>query len=146
MKKMKRRNRSERGVTLIEMLVVVTIIGLIAAAVTVNVFKQGDVAKRKLALSQINDFKGELGFYKFDTGSYPPTEVGLHALRVQPENVANWGGPYITQDIGPDPWGRPYLYKYPGDHGEEPDIISLGADGQPGGDGANADIVSWSNK
>ena len=141
-----RTNKPERGVTLIEMLVVVTIIGLIAAAVTVNVFKQGDSAKRKLAVAQINDFKAELGFYKFDTGSYPPTEPGLQALRVQPEGATNWGGPYITQDVGPDPWGRPYLYKYPGEHGEEPDIVSLGADGQPGGEGANADIVSWSNK
>jgi len=60
--------------------------------------------------------------------------------------MPNWAGPYLPKDVPMDPWGRPYEYKYPGEHGEDPDIISLGADGQPGGDGNNADIVSWSNK
>lgn len=140
------RRKSQRGVTLIEMLVVVTIIGLIAALVTVNVFKQGENAKRKLAQSDINTFMNALNLYKLDTGTFPTTDQGLQALRVKPEGVANWAGPYLQRDIPLDQWGHPYLYKYPGEHGEEPDIVSLGADGQPGGEGANADIVSWQQK
>ena len=68
------------------------------------------------------------------------------ALRVKPDNMPQWAGPYLPQDIPMDPWAHPYLYKFPGDHGDEPDIISLGADGNPGGDGNNADIVSWSSQ
>jgi general secretion pathway protein G len=138
--------RNQRGITLIEMLVVVTIIGLIGSLVYVNVFKKVDETKPKLARTQIRGFSDALGLYKLETGSYPPTELGLNALRVKPEGVTGWGGPYLQQDIPLDPWNRPYQYKYPGDHGDEPDIISLGADGQPGGEGLNADVVSWSSK
>ena len=67
----------------------------------------------------------------------------MNALRVKPENVNNWEGPYLEQDVPVDPWGHPYIYKFPGEHGDQPDIICLGADGQPGGEGVNADIVSW---
>jgi general secretion pathway protein G len=141
-----RRRKYQRGVTLIEMLVVVTIIGLIAALVTVNVFKQGENAKRKLAQADINTFMNALNLYKLDTGGFPSTDQGLQALRVKPDGVANWAGPYLQRDVPLDQWAHPYLYKYPGEHGEEPDIISLGADGQPGGEGANADIVSWQQK
>ena len=84
--------------------------------------------------------------YKLDTGTFPPTAIGLQALRVKPDNVPNWAGPYLAKDVPQDAWGRPFQYKYPGEHGEEPDVISLGADGQPGGEGNDADIVSWSNK
>jgi general secretion pathway protein G len=141
-----KRRKSERGVTLIEMLVVITIIGLISGLVAVNVIRQGENAKRQIAKTQIGSFINALGIYKLDTGVYPPTAQGLQALRVKPADMTNWAGPYLPKDIPMDPWGRPYDYKYPGDHGEEPDIVSLGADGQPGGDGSNADIVSWSNK
>jgi general secretion pathway protein G len=84
-----------------------------------------------------------VGLYKLDTGTYPPTALGLAALRVKPENMPNWAGPYLAKDIPMDPWGRPFLYKYPGDHGDEPDLKSLGADGQEGGEADAADIVSW---
>lgn len=141
-----RRRKSERGVTLIEMLVVITIIGLIAGLVTVNVIRQGESAKRTTARAQISSFMNALGIYKLDTGVYPPTAQGLQALREKLGEMPNWAGPYLPKDVPLDPWGRPYEYKYPGDHGEDPDVISLGADGQPGGDGNNADIVSWSNK
>jgi len=141
-----RRRKSERGVTLIEMLVVITIIGLIAGLVTVNVIRQGESAKRTAARAQISSFMNALGIYKLDTGAYPATTQGLQALREKPGEMPNWAGPYLPKDVPLDPWGRPYEYKYPGDHGEDPDVISLGADGQPGGDGTNADIVSWSNK
>jgi general secretion pathway protein G len=74
---------------------------------------------------------------------YPTNEQGLNALRVKPEGVDQWNGPYLPKDVPNDPWGRAYMYKFPGEHGEEPEIESYGADGQPGGDGINADIVSW---
>jgi general secretion pathway protein G len=140
------RRKSERGVTLIEMLVVVTIIALFAALVAPRMLGQADKAKRTAAHAQVNSFMTALGAYKLDTGNYPTTELGLAALRVKPEGANQWAGPYLPQDIPLDPWARPYLYKFPGEHGDEPDIVSLGADGQEGGDGNNADIVSWSNK
>ena len=140
------RRKSERGVTLIEMLVVITIIGLISGLVAVNVIRQGENAKRTAAKAQISSFMNALGIYKLDTGTYPATNQGLQALRVKPGELSNWAGPYMPKDVPMDPWGRPYEYKYPGEHGEDPDIISLGADGQPGGDGTNADIQSWTNK
>ncbi len=140
-----RRRRTQSGVTLIEMLVVVTIIALFAALVAPRMLGRADQARRTAARSQINSFMTALGAYKLDTGMWPTTDQGLNALRVKPENVSQWNGPYLPQDIPADPWGRPYLYKYPGDHGDEPDIVSLGGDGQPGGDGNNADILSWNN-
>lgn len=141
------RNRITKraGVTLIEMLVVVTIIALFVAVVAPRMLGRTDQARRVAARQQINSFMTALGAFKLDTGLFPPTEVGLQVLRVRPPNVNGWSGPYLPQEIPVDPWGRPYLYKYPGDHGDEPDIISLAADGQPGGEGINEDIVSWKN-
>ncbi len=107
------------------MLVVVTIIALFAALVGPKLFGNVDKAKRTAAIQQINTFMTALGNFKLDTGVFPTTEQGLQALRVKPENAPN--------------------YKFPGEHGDEPDIVSLGADGQPGGDGNNADVVSWKN-
>ena len=146
MKRERRRKRGQAGVTLIEMLVVVTIIALFAALVAPNMFKQGDRARITAARVQIHNFKTALGAYKMDTGVYPTTEQGLQALRANPGNVPQWAGPYLQMEIPNDPWGHPYVYKYPGEHGDEPDIISFGADGQPNGDGINADIVSWKNQ
>jgi len=144
---MNRRKRTQAGVTLIEMLVVVTIIALFAALVAPRMMHQADKAKKTEAAAQINSFMTALGAYKLDTGTYPTTEQGLQALRVQPENMAQWQGPYLPKDIPLDPWGHAFIYKFPGDHGvEEPDVICLGADGQLGGDGLNADIVSWKNQ
>jgi len=140
------RSKSRAGVTLIEMLVVVTIIALFAAVVGPRLLNQGDRARVVAARQQIGSFMTAIGVYKLDTGLFPSTELGLNALRVRPQNVNNWNGPYLPQEIPVDPWGRPYLYKYPGDHGDEPDIVCLGADGQPGGDGINADIVSWKSQ
>jgi general secretion pathway protein G len=140
---MRRKRSSEAGVTLIEMLVVVVIIGLFVAIVGPKLFGNVDKAKVGAAHDQINAYSTALGMYRLDTGTFPTTEQGLQALRTQPEGVANWNGPYAKQDITPDPWGHPYIYKFPGDHGDEPDLISYGGDGQPGGEGYNADIVSW---
>jgi len=142
----KRRNKGTAGITLIEMLVVVTIIALFAALVAPRMFRQSDKAKVTAARAQINSFMTALGSYKLDTGVFPTTEQGLQALRTPPPNLAQWQGPYLPQEIPVDPWGHPYLYKFPGEHGDEPDLICYGADGQPGGDGTNADIVSWKSQ
>jgi general secretion pathway protein G len=142
---MQKTNRRRAGVTLIEMMVVVVIIALFAALVLPRMMGQADKARKTAARAQINAFMTALGSYKLDTAGYPTTEQGLQALRVKPENVANWQGPYTDKEIDNDPWGHPYVYHFPGEHGDEPDIISYGADGQPGGDGMNGDIVSWKN-
>jgi len=141
-----RRTRSRAGVTLIEMLVVVTIIALFAALVAPRMLRKSDTARVTLAHAQINSFMTALGSYKLDTGLFPTTEEGLQALRTQPANLTQWQGPYLPQEIPVDPWGHPYLYKFPGEHGDEPDLVCYGADGQPGGDGINADIVSWKSQ
>src|SRR5271157_972167 len=141
----RRRSRGQAGVTLIEMLVVVVIIGLFVALVGPALWKNADKAKVTAARSQIENFMTALGAYKLDVGTFPTTEQGLQALRVSPGDVAQWAGPYMPKDIPKDPWGHDYQYKYPGDHGDEPDIVSFGLDGQPGGEGLAADIVSWKN-
>jgi general secretion pathway protein G len=141
-----RRRTTERGVTLIEMMVVVIIIGLFAALVGPQLFKNVGKSKRTAAHAQIESFLTALVSYNGDVGSFPSTDLGLQALRVRPESVTNWNGPYLMKDIPLDPWNHAYLYKYPGEHGDAPEIVSLGADGLPGGEGDNADIVCWSNK
>ena len=144
MKKMRRNSRQRRaGVTLIEMLVVVTIIGLFVALVAPSMFKKADQARITAARNQIHNFMTALGAYKLDTGLFPTTEQGLIALRVKPSESNQWNGPYMPMDVPKDPWGHDYVYKFPGDHSDEPDIVCYGADGQPGGDGINVDIVSW---
>lgn len=141
-----KRRRRQTGVTLIEMLVVVTIIALFAALVAPKMLRRADAARLTAARAQINSFSTALGTYKLDTSTFPTTEQGLVALRVRPPDMPLWNGPYLPQDIPLDPWGRPYQYRYPGEHGDEPDIVSYGADGQPGGDGVNSDILSWKSQ
>jgi len=144
--KKNRRARRRAGITLIEMLVVVTIIALFAALVAPSMFKQSDKARVTAARAQINAFMTALGTYKLDTGTFPTTEQGLQALRIRPAEANQWNGPYLPKDVPPDPWGHPYAYKFPGEHGDEPEVTSLGGDGQPGGEGLNADIVSWKSQ
>jgi len=143
MRRTNEKRRGQAGVTLIEMLVVVTIIGLFAALVVPRMLKKSDTARITAARAQINAFMTALGTYKLDTGTFPTNEQGLQALRDKPADVNQWAGPYLPQEIPVDPWGHPYSYKFPGEHGDEPDVICYGADGQPGGDGLNADILSW---
>lgn len=140
-----RRRRRQAGVTLIEMLVVVTIIALFASIVGPRLFKAADGAKVTAAQTQIKSFMQTLLLYKNSTGVFPSTEQGLKALRVKPDGAANWDGPFLQGDVPADPWGREYIYKFPGQLPDEPEIISLGADGQPGGSGINADISSASS-
>src|ERR1700733_7479793 len=136
---------TESGVTLIEMMVVVTIIALFAALVLPKMMHQADRARTTAAHAQINAYLTALGSYKLDTGVFPTTDQGLQSLRQKPETTENWQGPYLQKEIENDPWGHAYVYRFPGEHGDEPDIVSLGGDGAPGGDGINADIVSWKN-
>jgi len=138
-----RRRRGQAGVTLIEMLVVVVIIGLFVALVAPNMFRSADKARVTAAKAQIGELMDALGEYKLDTGLFPTTEQGLEALRVKPADAVVWNGPYLQKDIPKDPWGHDYVYRFPGEHGDGPDIVSLGRDGQPGGEGFDADIVSW---
>jgi general secretion pathway protein G len=138
-----RRRRGQAGVTLIEMLVVVTIIALFAALVAPRMLRQSDAARVTAARAQVESFMTALGAYKLNTGTYPTTEQGLEALRRQPANTPQWAGPYLPKEVPKDPWGTPYTYKYPSEQGDEPEIICYGADRQPGGEGINADIVSW---
>jgi general secretion pathway protein G len=140
---MRRRRRGQSGVTLIEMLVVVTIIGLFVALVGPSIWKRVDTGRVTAARAQIHNFMGALANYKLDTGTFPTTEQGLKALRLRPEGLNQWNGPYMDQEIPKDPWGREYAYHYPGEHGDGPDILCYGQDGVAGGDGTNAYIVSW---
>jgi general secretion pathway protein G len=146
MTEMRKQKRSQAGVTLIEMLVVVTIIALFAALVGPKLFQNADKAKVTAAKAQINSLMTALGSYKLEVGVFPTTEQGLQVLWTKPNGVANWSGPYTQQEIPKDPWGHDYVYKFPGEHGDQPDMISYGADGQPGGEGINADIVSWRSR
>ena len=141
--KMKMRIRpGERGFTLIEIMIVVIIIGLLAALVAPKLFGKLTMAKQKSAKAQIELFGTALDAFRLDTGRYPATEEGLKALREKPSGAENWDGPYLPKEIPLDPWGKPYVYKSPGEHGEY-DLISFGLDGVEGGEGENQDIVSW---
>ena len=143
MTKSENKRKRRAGVTLIEMLVVVTIIALFAAYVGMQLWPHTDKARVTAARAQIDTFISALNAYRMDVGTFPTTEQGLQALRVAPADVPQWDGPYLAKDIPLDPWGRPYIYRYPGEHSRDPEIICYGADGQPGGEGVNADIVSW---
>jgi general secretion pathway protein G len=139
----RRRNRGQAGVTLIEMLVVVVIIGLFVALVGPGLWRNADKARVTQAKAQMESLMTALGTYKLDTGVFPTTEEGLQALRTKPADSTTWNGPYMDKEIPKDPWGMDYIYRFPGEHGDGPDIVSLGQDKQPGGEGFAADIVSW---
>lgn len=141
-----RKRSSEEGFTLVEMLVVITIIGMIMALVGPRVLNSLADSKIKVAKVQIESFESALDLYYLDAGRYPSSAEGLRALLERPGGTVGWGGPYLKGDALPnDPWGRPYVYRSPGEHGAY-DIISYGSDGQEGGMGSDADIASWTNK
>lgn len=139
--KRKTRNR-EKGFTLFEILVVVIIIGLLAALVGPRLFGKVSTAKQKAAKAQIELFGTALDTFRLDVGKYPTTEEGLKALRDKPAGVEGWQGPYLPKEIPVDPWGAAYVYRCPGQHGDY-DLISYGLDKAEGGEGENMDIVSW---
>jgi general secretion pathway protein G len=138
-----RRDR-EGGFTLVEILVVITIIGLIMALVGPRVLNYLAESKVKAAKIQIQSFSSALDLFYLDAGRYPSSAEGL-AVLVQPTGgVTAWNGPYLKGGVVPnDPWGKPYVYRAPGQHAAY-DLISYGADGQEGGTGNAADIASWS--
>lgn len=121
---------------------VMVIIGLLAAYVAPRYFSQVGRSEVRSAQAQIAALRNALDAYRLDMGSYPSTEQGLSALSARPQGAARWNGPYLQRAVPPDPWGRPYQYRAPGQHGEY-DLLSLGKDGQPGGSDEAADITSW---
>jgi general secretion pathway protein G len=135
------KTRREKGFTLIELLIVMIILGLLAALVAPKLFQKVGSSKQKAAKAQIALFESALDAFRLDVGRYPTTEEGLQALVKNP-GLPKWDGPYLPKGVPKDPWGNDYVYKCPGEHGEY-DLYSLGADGKEGGEGENADIVSW---
>jgi len=134
--------QNDRGFTLIEVMIVVIIIGMLAALVGPKLFGKVGKSKQKTAKAQISLFETALDTYRLDVGSYPSTDMGLAALREKPADLEKWDGPYLPKEIPVDPWGHAYVYTAPGEHGDF-DLIALGADGQPGGEGEDQDVVNW---
>lgn len=130
------------GFTLLELLVVMVIIGLLAGYVGPKYFAQVGKSEIKAARAQMDALKKALDQYRLDTGHYPSSELGLAALNTRPASETKWDGPYLEKSVPPDPWGKPYIYKLPGEHGEY-DLLSYGKDSQAGGAGEAADIGNW---
>ena len=140
-------SRSALGFTLIELLVVITVIAILAGLVAPMVFSHVGDAKTSAARAQIELFGLALEAYRLDNDYYPSTAQGLEALRTKPggdPEARNWRGPYLKKTVPLDPWGRPYVYKGPGDVNPQGyDLLTYGRDGQPGGTNEDADITSW---
>jgi general secretion pathway protein G len=134
--------RGMTGFTLLELLVVLVIIGLLVGYVAPRYFSQVGKSETKVARAQIKALEDALDQYRIDVGRYPSTEQGLAALNAQPASETRWQGPYLRKAVPNDPWGAPYQYRAPGEHGEY-DLYSLGTDGQLGGTGEAADITNW---
>ena len=134
--------RRASGFTLLELLVVMVIIGLLAGYVGPKLFAQIGKSETKVTRAQIDALQKALDQYRIDIGRYPNSEQGLAALVQRPTDEPRWTGPYLAKAVPADPWGRPYLYTSPGSHGDY-DLQSLGKDGQPGGNGDDADLTSW---
>lgn len=133
---------SEAGFSLIELLIVMVILGLLAALVGGKFTKSIGPAKQKAAKAQIEMFSQNMEMFRLDVGRYPSTSEGLRALRENPGGVENWNGPYLAKQVPQDPWKHDYVYLSPGNHGDY-DIISYGLDGTDGGEEESQDIVSW---
>ncbi|MDT3672259.1 MAG: type II secretion system major pseudopilin GspG [Aromatoleum sp.] len=130
------------GFTLLELLVVMVIIGLLAGYVGPRYFSQIGKSEVKAARAQIDALEKALDQYRIDVGHYPTTEQGLPALMTAPSGEGRWAGPYLRKAVPEDPWGKPYQYRQPGEHGDF-DLFSYGPDGQPGGEGEAADVTNW---
>lgn len=133
--------KKQRGFTLLELLVVLVIIGMLAAIVGPRYFSQLGKSQVTIARAQIDSLTKALDNFRLDVGRYPTAQEGLVALVVKPAGVDTWAGPYLKKAVPLDPWGHPYVYKIPGTKGDYA-VISYGRDGQPGGTGEDADISS----
>ncbi|HVL34600.1 MAG TPA: type II secretion system major pseudopilin GspG [Burkholderiales bacterium] len=133
--------RRSRGFTLLELLVVVVIIGLLAGLVAPRYFSQVGKSEIQVARAQIDALEKALDQYRLDTGRYPSAELGLAALVERPASEPKWAGPYLRRSVPLDPWGRPYVYRLPGEKGDF-DLLSYGKDGRAGGGGEDADITN----
>jgi general secretion pathway protein G len=135
-------SKRRAGFTLLELLVVIVIIGLLAAYVGPKYFSQLGKSEVTVAKAQIEAFEKSLDTFRLDVGRYPTTDEGLAALMTAPPTVAaKWNGPYLKKGVPADPWGHAYQYRAPGSKAEY-EVLSLGKDGQPGGEGESADISS----
>jgi general secretion pathway protein G len=143
----RRIGRSESGLTLIEILVVIIVLGLLAGLVAPQIIGRVSEARSATARTQIELLSLALDNYRLDNGYYPTTEQGLAALRTRPTSEPqprNWRGPYLQKDVPNDPWDRPYVYRSPGEvNAGSYDLLTLGRDGQPGGEEEDTDITSW---
>ena len=134
--------RKSHGFTLLELLVVIVIIGLLAGYVAPRYFSQVGKSEIQVAKAQIDALDKALDQYRLDLRRYPTADEGLQALVTKPANEPNWNGPYLKKAVPNDPWGRPYIYRVPGQKSEF-DLLSYGRDGKPGGSGEDADIGNW---
>jgi general secretion pathway protein G len=135
---------SSKGFTLLELLVVMVILGLLASFVAPRYFKQVGKAETKTARAQLLALEQALAAYRLDAGQWPSTEQGLQALVTRPAEAPRWAGPYLNKGLPPDPWGRAYVYRVPGDAPDQDyQLKSLGKDGRPGGQGEDADLSVW---
>jgi general secretion pathway protein G len=135
--------RGERGFTLVELLVVIIVLGLLVGLVGPRLFGRVGQSRIATARAQIELLGAALDQYRLDLGTYPSTSEGLEGLNRNPTASTKWNGPYLKKGVPKDPWGNPYKYRCcPGQHGDY-DLWSEGADGSPGGEGENADVVSW---
>lgn len=142
-KKFKRVLLNHDGFTLLELLIVMIIIGLLAALIGPKMIGRVGESRQTVAKQQIEGFSSALEMYKLDTTKYPAQEQGLEALITEPQGVSNWKGPYLKKKFVPkDPWGNNYIYIYPGEHGDY-DLVSYGSDSNAGGEGEAKDVVSW---
>jgi len=130
---------TRKGFTLLELLVVIVIIGLLAGYVAPRYFSQVGRSEIQVAKAQIESLEKALDQYRLDVRRYPSAEEGLQALTAKPDNASTWSGPYLKKSVPTDPWGRPYVYRTPGQKGEF-ELFSYGRDGKPGGSGEDADI------
>lgn len=134
--------KRDSGFTLMELLLVLVIVGLLAALVGPALYQRIKPARESAARVQIENFTTALDAFYVDVGRYPTAQDGLGVLRGKPEGAEKWNGPYLKKEIPKDPWGHPYVYRSPGRSGGY-EIVSYGADGREGGEGENADVNSW---